>query len=185
MGADLVSYIAFGPKTIRLNNRRKAAVVRKTLAYLDSCVNAAEQLLLGRKKVPAPRSSSVQAKCHQTLRLGGPPDLPTFKNVEELRAQMRYGNLVQQALDACGYEVESKHVFITTRKELAKIVKGFVDAWNKPNYRDMASRLDPDDRMRTVVVAGELSWGDEPEGKGYQLLKQAFGLGIAQSLGVK
>jgi hypothetical protein len=34
------------------------------------------------------------------------------------------------------------------------------------------------------VVAGERSWGDEPQGVGYQMLKKAFGLTIAQRLGV-
>ena len=185
MGADLISYIAFGPRTIRPDQRKKTDTARNARAYLDACVSAAEQLLLGRKRVPAPRPIPVQAKCHQTLRLGGPPELPTFNNIEELRAHKDYQGLVQQALDACGYEVEAKHVFTTTLEDLAKIVQGFVDDWNKPHYRDMASRPDPDDRNRKVVVAGELSWGDEPDGAGYQLLKRAFGLGIAQSLGVK
>jgi len=121
----------------------------------------------------------------QTLRLGGPPEFPTFKGLEELRGHKEYRSLIEQALDACGYEVEAKHVFSATPEELARIVQGFVDDWNKPYYRDMASRPDPDDRNRKVVVAGELSWGDEPDGAGYQLLKRAFGLGIAQSLGVK
>jgi hypothetical protein len=44
--------------------------------------------------------------------------------------------------------------------------------------------VDPLHPRRKVVVAGELSWGDEPEGAGYQMLKKAFGLTIAQRLGV-
>jgi hypothetical protein len=185
MGADLISYIAFGPSTIRMEERKKTATARTARAYLDACVNAAEQLLLGRKRVPAPRPVPVQAKCHQTLRLGGPPQLVPFKSIKELKNNKEYQSLVEQILDAFGYEVEAQHVFSATPEELAKIVKGFVDDWNKPHYRDMASRPDPDDRNRKVVLAGELSWGDEPEGAGYQLLKRAFGLGIAQSLGVK
>ena len=76
MGADLISYIAFGPRTIHLGEEKKLDVARKVRAYLDACVNAAEQLLVGRKKVPAPRPKPVQAKCHQTLRLGDAPEPP-------------------------------------------------------------------------------------------------------------
>jgi hypothetical protein len=185
VGADLVSYIAFGPKKIELTKEKEIEITRKVRAYLDACVNAAEQLLMGKKDVPSPRSTPVHAKCSLTLRLGSPPEVPKFKTIEELKSHKDYKSLVEQALDACGYEVEAQHVFSATPEELAKIVRDFVGGWNKPNHRDTAWREDPDKPERKVVIAGELSWGDEPDGAGYQMLKRAFGLSIAQFLGVR
>jgi hypothetical protein len=104
--------------------------------------------------------------------------------VDQLRAHPDYRGLVQGILADCDHEVEAQHVFAGTPEELAKAVKDFAAAWNEGRFRDLAFRTDPDKPDRKVAVAGELSWGDEPEGLGYQTLKKAFGLGIAQRLGV-
>jgi hypothetical protein len=185
MGADLISYIALGPEQISLDEEKKAQIVKRVREYLDACIAAAESLLLGKKEVPAPRSQPVEAKCSLTLRFDSPPEMPTFKRIKELRGHKDYRSLIEQALDACGYCVEAKHIFLATLEDLAKMVQGFVDDWNKPSFRDMATRQDPDHPDRKVVIAGDMSWGDEPDGAGYQMLKRAFGLSIAQFLGVK
>jgi hypothetical protein len=80
--------------------------------------------------------------------------------------------------------VEAEHVFGSTLKDLTREVRDFVANWNNGCFRDMSYRLDPLRPRRKVVVAGELSWGDEPAGAGYQMFKRAFGLTIAQRLGV-
>ena len=49
MGADLICYIAFGPKRIRINDRKTTQVVQQVRQYLDACIAAAEQVLLGRR----------------------------------------------------------------------------------------------------------------------------------------
>lgn len=186
MGADLICYIAFGPKRIRIDDRKVARVAQQVRQYLDACVSAAEQLLLGKKDVPDPRKGSVSAKCSITLRLAveEKPPAPSFASVEELRAHSEYRSLIQGILADCDHEVESEHIFVGTAEELGKAVREFAAAWNEGRFRDLAFRIDPDKPGRKVVVAGELSWGDEPSGLGYQMLKKAFGLGIAQRLGV-
>lgn len=72
-----------------------------------------------------------------------------------------------------------------TDLDIPAFVAEFIEGWNLCDYRDMGSRLDPDDESQQLLVAGELSYGDEPEGGGYLLLKDAFKLGIAETLGVR
>jgi len=186
MGADLICYIAFGPEVIRIDDRKVTQVAQQVRQYLDACIAAAEQLLLGKEEVPDPREGPVAAKCSITLRLAveEKPPPPRFTSVEELRSHPDYRSLVQGILADCDHEVEAEHVFAAAPEELAKAVREFAAAWNEGRFRDLAFRVDPDEPGRKVVVAGELSWGDEPDGLGYQMLKKAFGLGIAQRLGI-
>lgn len=186
MGADLICYIAFGPKRLRVNHRRTTRIVGQVRQYLDSCITAAEQVLLGKKDVPAPRKGPVEAKRSITLRLEiqeQDPN-PIFASLEEIRAHPRYRSLVQRVLTDYGHDVEAAHVFAGTPEDLAKAVQEFVAGWNDGRFRDLSFRDDPEKPGRKVVVAGEMSWGDEPDGHGYQLLKKAFGLTIAQRLGL-
>jgi hypothetical protein len=186
MGADLIAYIAFGPKRIRIDDRKAAKVARQVRQYLDASIAAAEQVLLGKKEVPDPRKGPVAAKCSITLRFAveEKAQTPNFSSVEELRSHPEYRGLVQGILADCDHEVESDQVFAGTPEELAKAVQEFAAGWNDGHFRDLTFRIDPERPGRKVVVAGELSWGDEPDGLGYQMLKKAFGLGIAQRLGV-
>ena len=185
MGADLICYVAFGPDHLDINDSRATEVARQVRRHLDACITAAEQVLLGRKDVPNPGKAPVEAKRSITLRLPieEKAPIPSFASLEELRGHPDYRALVQGILADCGYEVEAACVFTGTLGDLEE-VREFAAGWNDGCFRDMTCRMDPERAGRKVVVAGELSWGDEPDGGGYQMLKKAFGLGIAQQLGV-
>ena len=187
MGADLICYIAFGPKRIALGERKSNLITRQVRGYLDACIAAAERLLLGRKEIPDPRGGPVEAKCSITfhLELAAKDKPPEFSSLEQLRSHPKYQDLVRGVLADCDHEVEASHAFGGTPQDLADEVRDFVANWNQGRFRDLTCRDDPEKPGRKVVVAGELSWGDEPDGAGYQMLKKAFGLGIAQRLGVK
>ena len=186
MGADLICYIAFGPRKISLGDRKVNKVARQAREYLDGCIAAAERLLLGQKDVPDPRKGPVDAKRSITLCLASSThdNVPRFSSVEDLRAHPQYQDLVRRMLADCGRDVEAGHVFGSGLEGLAKEVRDFVAGWNNGGFRDLSYRVDPLHPRRKVVVAGERSWGDEPQGVGYQMLKKAFGLTIAQRLGV-
>jgi hypothetical protein len=186
MGADLICYIAFGPRRIDLGDGKVMKVARKVREYLDDCIAAAEQSILCREEVPDPRKSPIQAKRSMTLHLElqEKPELPKFNSIEQLRSHADYRNLVQGMLADSDHAVEAGYVFAGTPEYLAQEIQEFVAGWNDGCFRDLAVRDDPEKPGRKVVVAGELSWGDEPDGRGYQMLKKAFGLGIAQRLGV-
>jgi len=186
MGADLICFIALGPRKISLSDRKVKRVARQVREYLDGCISAAEQLLMGQKNVPDPWKGSRDAD--QNVRLcpvssmDGP--IPKFGSIKDLRSHPKYQDLVRNILADCDRTVEAEHVFGSTLKDLTREVRDFVANWNDGQFRDMSYRLDPLRSRRKVVVAGELSWGDEPEGAGYQMFKRAFGLTIAQRLGV-
>ena len=186
MGADLICYIALGPRKIRLSDRKVNQVARQVREYLDGCISAAERLLMGQKNVPDPWKGSRDANQSIRLCLVSSMDdtIPKFGSIEDLRSHPEYQDLVRRTLADCGRDVEAGHVFGSGPEDLAKEVRDFVAGWNDGHFRDLSYRVDPLHPRRKVVVAGERSWGDEPQGVGYQMLKKAFGLTIAQRLGV-
>ena len=185
MGADLICYIALGPAQIDIDEAKKTSVAKQVREYLDACVVAAEQALLGKEEVPDPRPAPVEARRSVTFCLGSPAWQDRhFSSPEDLRSHPEYQELVRRVLSDCGHDIEAEHVFAGTAESLAKEVQQFVDGWNAGRFRDLSSRPDPRDPDWKIVVAGELSWGDEPDGRGFQMFKKAFGLNIAQLLGV-
>jgi hypothetical protein len=72
-------------------------------------------------------------------------------------------------------EMEAQDIVDKVAKAVA-----FLDA---PDLRDCASRNISDDEF--VLFCGEMTWGDEPEGGGYQMLKSLFMLGIDEELGLR
>ncbi len=73
---------------------------------------------------------------------------------------------------------------LTDDKAVADKVKDMFEAW-PPDGRDCASRIDPDDPTQLLVFAGRETWGDEPDGCGYQYMKELLSLGIAETFGIR
>jgi len=72
--------------------------------------------------------------------------------------------------------------------EPSKVLDYFLEVWNNAGPRDVNSRLfrpAPGKRMLKLLVAGDMSWGDEPEGAGYQAIKEAYLLGLFPRLGIQ
>lgn len=61
------------------------------------------------------------------------------------------------------------------------VVDRIVDYWNRPggdsSWRDLSDAT-------KVVFTGTMTWGDEPEDEGFQVLKEMFELGISKELGI-
>ncbi len=65
-------------------------------------------------------------------------------------------------------------------------VEDFMEFWNDPEGRDVRdSVFDHYGVKFKVIFAGEMSWGDEPSGYGYQALKQAERLGLFKVFGIQ
>ena len=64
-------------------------------------------------------------------------------------------------------------------------ILAFVEWWQHTDSCDTWSRQDPDDPRQKLVYAGDTSYGDEPDGQGYQMINQAFAWGYAGALGVR
>jgi hypothetical protein len=85
------------------------------------------------------------------------------------------------ALSATGEYVDPAEIAEDPEPEVRDFVAGRHDIGG----RDTCCRRDPDDNRQQLVYAGEMSWGDEPQGQGYKKLKQAFAWGYAEALGIR
>jgi hypothetical protein len=66
-----------------------------------------------------------------------------------------------------------------------KLLENFLELWDGGS-RDSDSRTIPRDKLRRkVVFAGEMSWGDEPDGHGYQTLKHSDAAGLFTVYGIE
>lgn len=65
------------------------------------------------------------------------------------------------------------------------VVNAFILWWNEGRAADTTWREDPDDKSQRILATGAMTWGDEPDGEGYQAIKRSFQLGIASPLGIR
>ena len=70
--------------------------------------------------------------------------------------------------------------------QMEALIKWYINEWNAAyTYRDTAVRPMPGDTSKKIVFAGGQTWGDEPEGGGYLLLKGLEVSGLADALGIE
>lgn len=84
----------------------------------------------------------------------------------------------------CIEEVEDFENYFPLKDPNA-LMKEFLDWWGSFDGRDTSGRPDPDDPKQQIVVCGEMSWGDIPEGYGYTMMREAYCYDIPQSLGIR
>lgn len=69
--------------------------------------------------------------------------------------------------------------------EAEQVLSDLLEVW-EGGARDSTSRVIAFGKKKLrVLTAGEMSWGDEPEGFGYQTLRDADRLGLLDTLGIK
>jgi hypothetical protein len=81
-------------------------------------------------------------------------------------------------------ECDGEEILVNvTPKDVRTTLVQLVDLWNAKDYaRDLNARVW---KNRRILVAGEMSYGDEPEGYGYQLFKRAQAMGLLAALGIE
>jgi len=87
----------------------------------------------------------------------------------------------QGPCDNCGTQLP---VVPGTEPEAHALVQRLADGW-PPEFRDVASRRDPDNARQILVFAGDMSWGDTPAGSGYRYLEKLITTGIGRYLGIR
>jgi hypothetical protein len=63
-------------------------------------------------------------------------------------------------------------------------VEEFIDWWYSCSGRDSAGRSDPFNKKYEIRVCGEMSWGDTPDGYGYTTMDKAYWFNIPEGLGI-
>lgn len=165
MGADNISIIAVLPARIKPANIKKALYfLSQARRFLDVC------------------NSSVDDN-HAFFE--------TLSSVTD-RDDMRIA--VQKLRQVCGVKLHKADVERITeawfRSEdsfenlsVPEFTADILSGLGK-GYRDSAVRLVTiGGKLYDIVSAGEMTWGDEPEGEGYTELKQAYRWGIVNMLG--
>lgn len=154
MGADFIGFILVGPKQIRMTEKQLRPAYEQARAVYEFAVKCQEP------------GFDPEAEIKKDKRLKHLPEWVTDDYAEEL-----------QDLAA---EFDAEHPMLAP----VKAVKTAIDVWNS-GARDSQSRLLSFDHLLTklkhgfkILVAGDMSWGDEPDGYGYQTMRKADKLGV-------
>jgi len=83
--------------------------------------------------------------------------------------------------DECGTEMPDLELMKTDPE---RYVREMVERW-PPDFRDVATRDMPGNRDKVIVFAGDMTWGDSPEGAGYAALRLLLNSGCAEELGLE
>lgn len=166
MGADLIVFIAKGPSKFKRTDIAKAA--KKVQDIIDYA-----------KKV-----DPIFAKVADEETLT--PD--EQKIWDEANDPKNKKNLLKDLLDQEQHdslEDFGEDLSRLTNKTGVQEVNEFTSWWVSMSGRDTCGRPDPDDKKQQIVVCGDMSWGDSPDGLGYTTLTRAYWFGIPQMLGIR
>lgn len=92
-------------------------------------------------------------------------------------------NKKQRALVSDLDEVETENLCETDPET---VLDSFLNVWNGGEGRDVNFRVfKVGGKTRKFLVSGDMSWGDEPDGYGYQTIGEARRLGLFPLLGIE
>jgi hypothetical protein len=156
MGADLITFILIGPKKLEPLPSHRESVVRRVMDK---------------------RKAALEGACRGLAEARG-------LSPEQLRQTADFEDALEDFLrNEGGGEECLVHL---TPEEVRKTLDALVALWNDGSARDLDWRLWKDGRKtRRLVVAGDMSYGDEPDGYAFQLFKKAQGMGLMAALGIE
>lgn len=174
MGADLITYLLKGPAKIT-QAKRKAALkaIDIFLAAGADLVSAYDTIKLFERKDKGWEEITEK-------------DLKRCETVIEELTNTR-GSVLADFCEDHGEHLDT--IVDSFRDDMEsfnpeEFVDEFISWWEKGGGRDTNSRPDPDDMKKRIVVCGDMSWGDAPEGYGYTLCRKAYWFNIPQVLGI-
>jgi hypothetical protein len=175
MGADLIGYFAVGPRTLDLSNGRVGIIeANRRLNWLREI----GVLLNGTEPPDNAELCRLLAYSPYPLtdeRTPESDEIDLFQLANELDS---LASTIEDFDTLTGEEAVGRFL-IAVKADLTK-----TSAEWYPVFRDSAMITDPASPERVIVFAGELSWGDTPQGRGFQLLAEIGVLGIADAFGI-
>lgn len=161
MGADLIGYFAKGPERIPKDEAKEDVVVDGLVALHGWLKPFEEHFDLHSFDPSTLFSDEVMATCPVTLEIS-----------DDVSAM---GELYGMLTPPEGVSVQG---------HIKKLVRDLLESW-PPEFRDSAWMPDPDDPLQIMAFAGTQTWGDEPEGGGYDVLKQLGYTGVGAAFGIR
>jgi hypothetical protein len=156
MGADLITFIFIGPQKLKLSAARCRSVVRRVMSK---------------------REAALEGACRGLAEARG-------LSPEQLRQTADFEDALEDFLRNEGGGEEC--LVSLTPQEVRTTLDALVALWNDGSARDLNYRFWQDGRKtRRLVVAGDMSYGDEPDGCAFQLFKKAQGMGLMAALGIE
>jgi hypothetical protein len=163
MGADLIGYIVVGPKDLDKSPEKKQALLAQ-----------------------AEKDKKLIDEISALLTEKGLDDADYEDQIAALSDEQRtYVEKINEYRESEGWfrEEEDVNTLLDWAEEsfTPEATEGIIDdlfALWEGGARDAMSRELPGDPDRCILACGELSWGDEPSGFGYQTLKKAERAGI-------
>lgn len=158
MGADLIVFIAKGP-----NKFQKRTVERATRH--------------------AKRVQEHSKKLVALMDKENADEQMVKDQIDELFKNELLNGLKGQRMSDTPDEADD-YLRVMAGTDTKEFVEEFVDWWRSCSGRDTAGRSDPDNKNKKIVVCGEMSWGDTPDGYGYTTMDKAYWFDIPQALGI-
>jgi hypothetical protein len=175
MGADLIGYFAVGPRELDLSLGEAAfAAANRRLDWLrevSGLVNGSKPLDNARlcqllACSPYPLTDARNRECDEI-------------DLNELTTELnRMAGMIED-FDTLNGEMAVGRFLLAVKADLTKSSSKWY-----PAFRDCAMIRDPQFPERVIVFAGDTSWGDTPQGRGFQLLAEIGALGIAEVFGI-
>ncbi len=172
MGADLCAHILKGPMTLPVTVDNVDEFVLKAKEIIQKRL---DELLDELKQQYADEQATGLDEGTDTSRLYV-EDPWWHEGVRELARE--YMSAYDIATDAPDIEFWLDDALLRT------LLLDVVEAWTG-NYRDTALRPDPDDPTQQLWVAGEMTWGDTPQGGGYTAMTGAAALDLLQLFDIR
>lgn len=164
MGADLICFIAKGPR--KFSKR----TIQRAVRHAKQLQKKANELYDLMEEIEAADDTKKTGFVEKAEKLY---DNRAFSGVR-----------CQVGLDDLNQFHEDGYLCTMTEEDVEKRVKDFVQWWYTCEGRDTAGRQDPDNPKKKIVVCGEMSWGDKPDGYGYGMMDRAYWFEIPESLGI-
>lgn len=158
MSADLLGYLVKGPRNLDVNKLADAIALVK----------------------------ARQVEIRAALKKMGLDDTEEPEAIAgRVAVTMEVDDLLQDLLPEFERGLDESDLLAMADQEAEVLVDGLYAFWESGS-RDSASRLDPDDENVALVFAGEMSWGDEPGGSGYETLRDTGRFpGLHDLLGIR
>lgn len=156
MGIDLIGLMPWGP--VKLDRAKRTEAIERAKRVIE--------LVLALNKIVEERGQALpEAEAQEHL----PEDTPEW---------------IKEEVEQWGLDKLPEPLYLDT---VESFVDEFLDFWDDPSGRDVVSRIagKPGSKRYQVIFCGGDSFGEEPSGTGYDMLKTATRLGLYEVFGIE